>query len=49
MKTVEVNVHFLYPLETPKNHRFFMFTGTQKGMLTRNGLKNKNISESGTI
>ena len=51
MKSVEVNVNFLCPLEIPENHRFFMFPGVRKGILTRtrNGLNNKKIGESGTI
>ena len=31
MKPVEVNVNFLYHLETSGNHRFFMFWGDTKG------------------
>ena len=31
MKPVEVNVNFLYHLETSENHRFFMFLGDTKG------------------
>ena len=31
MKPVEVNVIFLYYLETPENHKFFMFLGGTKG------------------
>ena len=31
MNPVEVNVNFLYPLETLENHRFFMFPGGTKG------------------
>ena len=49
MKPVEVNINFLYHLETSENHRFFMFLGEQKGILIRNGLNNNNIGESGTI
>ena len=30
MKPVEVNVNFLYPLETPENHKFLMFLGGTK-------------------
>ena len=49
MKPAEVNVNFLYHLETSENHRLFMFLGAQKGILTRNLLNNNNIGESGTI
>ena len=31
MKPVEVNVNFLYHLETLENHRFFMFLRGAKG------------------
>ena len=31
MKPVEVNVNFLYHLETLENHRLFMFLGRTKG------------------
>ena len=31
MKQVEVNVNFLYHLETLENHRFIMFLGDAKG------------------
>ena len=31
MKPVEVNVNFLYHLETSENHRFFMLLGGTKG------------------
>ena len=31
MKPVEVNVNFLYHLETLENHRFFMFLRSTKG------------------
>ena len=31
MKPVEVNVNFLYHLETLENHRFFMFLRGTKG------------------
>ena len=49
MKPVEVNVNLLYHLET-ENHRFFyVFRGVQKEILTRKGLNNNNIGESGTI
>ena len=27
MKSVELNVNFLYPLEKSENHRFLMFSG----------------------
>ena len=49
MKPVEVNVSFLYFLETSENHRFLMFSGIQKATLTRNGLNNNNIGESGKM
>ena len=49
MKPVEVNVYFLYHLETSQDHKFFIFLGGQKGILTRNGLNNNNIGESDTI
>ena len=31
MKPVEINVNFLYDLDTPEIHRFFMFLGGAKG------------------
>ena len=31
MGPVEVNVNFLYHLETSENHKFFMFLGGAKG------------------
>ena len=31
MKPAEVNVNFLYPLETSENRRLFMFPGGTKG------------------
>ena len=31
VRPVEVNINFLYPLETLENHRFFMFSGDTKG------------------
>ena len=31
MKPVDVNVNFLYHLETLENHRFFMLLGSAKG------------------
>ena len=33
MKPVEVNVNFLYDLETLENHRFFTFLSGTKGNL----------------
>ena len=33
MKTVVVNVNFLYHLETSENHRFFMLLGGTKGKI----------------
>ena len=49
MLPVEVNVNFLYPLETSENHRFLMFPGVIKGNIDPNGLNNYNIGESDTI
>ena len=31
MKPVEVNVNFLYDLETSENHKLFIFLGGTKG------------------
>ena len=48
MKPVEVNVNFLYHLETSKYHRFFMFSGGTKGNIDP-GLNSNNIGESDKI
>ena len=47
MKPVEINVNFLYAMETSENRRCFQ--REQKGISTRNGLKHSNIGESGSI
>ena len=40
---------FYTPWKHQKTTDFLSFQGTQKGILTRNGLNNNNIGESGTI
>ena len=39
MKPVDVNVTFLYHLETSEKHRFFMFLGGTKGNIYLKWLK----------
>ena len=39
MKQVEVNVNFLYHLETSENHRFFMFLGGTQGNIDAKRVK----------
>ena len=49
MKPAEVNVNFYNTWKHQKTTDFLCFYGAQKGILTRNGLNNNNIGESGTI
>ena len=39
MKPVEVNLNFLYHLETSESHKFFMFLGDTKGNIYPKWLK----------
>ena len=49
MKPAEVNVTFLYPLETSENYRFFMFPGGTKGNNDAKWVKQQQYAGSDTI
>ena len=43
IKPVEVNVNFLYPLETLKYHKFLMFSGGPEGYIDPKWVKKTTI------
>ena len=45
MKPIEVNVNFLYHLETLENHRFCMFLGSAKGNIDPKWVKQQHRRE----